>query len=841
MVYFISFIIPAVVWLLGIVFSGIFPFGDKIIFTSDMAYQYAGYFEYIQNVLTEGVSPLFSFYKGMGEETLGMITYYMLSPFNLILAFFSKANITEAVLLINLLKISTCGLTFSIFLKNTFKKNNNFAVVGFSTCYALMAYNIAYQFNIMWIDGVIWLPIIILGINRIIEKDKSELFYISLTVAIISNWYIGFMLCIISGMWLMYKLIINENSEVNKRAVKKFLLFGVLSAGTALVAIFPAVLTCINEVPRKIGNEGSAVNYTLVDIFSKFVIGSFDFWQITDKNTSATYLNLPNLFAGVTTLFLFIIYFFNDSFDKKKRLYDGIFFGLLISVTLFDAFNKAIHGFTYNVWFPYRYSFCISFYMLYIAYKSFCNIDGIELKKILKVLFYVIIGYFVIEKLNYTYLKSELIWGSILILIAGYITLKLIKKGEKKAFVFLSLIMCVEIFLNTVIYLGNFQYSDRNKFYADRATLEEKVSEIKEKDEGYYRIENDIVKDYNAYMGRDYMGITTSSTMGKESVRGLLESLGYTRVVNNSIQYSPATRFSDNFLGIKYYISGKEIKENKDALSVGFLVDNSIMNIQNFITKWGNHSNSFEKQNELIKGMTGINENLYEEIKITNRNLENLEETSEKNIYTKIYPYSKSVMSFSFMSPNEDSIYIKVNGSSAEEAKLYVNGKEICDYMTRSEYGVVNIGNFSENTEVNIDIEFISIDKIKLENLWIYYENQDVYSKVINKLKENELKIFNVSGNSLEGEIKVLDNNKMLLFSIPYDMNLRVFVDDKEVKTNCAVDSLLAVSVNEGEHTVKVDYYPRYLIKIIVFSALFAIFATIIIIAEHKRRNGNES
>ena len=105
MVYFIAFLVPAVIWFFSTAFSGIFPFGGNIIYTSDMAYQYAGYFEYIQKILTEGISPFFSFYKGLGEETLGMISYYMMSPFNLILALFPSENITEAVLLINLLKI----------------------------------------------------------------------------------------------------------------------------------------------------------------------------------------------------------------------------------------------------------------------------------------------------------------------------------------------------------------------------------------------------------------------------------------------------------------------------------------------------------------------------------------------------------------------------------------------------------------------------------------------------------------------------------------------------------------------------------------------------------------
>ena len=229
MVYIVSFLVPVVLWIISTFVVGIFPFGENIIFTSDMHYQYAGYFEFVQKILTEGINPFFSFYKGMGEETLGMMAYYMMSPFNLILGLFSKNNITEAVFTINLLKIGASGLTFSIFLKNKFKDNNIFSVIGFSTCYALMAYNIAYQFNIMWLDAVVWLPIIILGIDRIIKYNKSLIFYISLTLGIISNWYTGFMLCLFSALYTFYNLFISDDAQNNKRVLKKVLIFGIFN------------------------------------------------------------------------------------------------------------------------------------------------------------------------------------------------------------------------------------------------------------------------------------------------------------------------------------------------------------------------------------------------------------------------------------------------------------------------------------------------------------------------------------------------------------------------------------------------------------------------------------
>ncbi len=834
MTYLIAFLVPAIIWFFSTAFSKIFPFGNNIIFTSDMAYQYAGYFEYIQKILTEGVSAFFSFYKGMGEECLGMISYYMMSPFNLIVALFPENNITEAVLLINLLKIGACGLTFSIFIKNKFKsyKNNSFAVVGFSTCYALMAYNIAYQFNIMWLDGVVWLPIIILGIDRLISENKSALFYISLTVALISNWYIGFMLCVFSLLYVIYSLILHNNASLKKTILKKFILFGILSAGTALIVIFPAALTCLSETDRGEMLNKSSINYVLIDILSKFVIGGFNFQQITDKSIYEEYLNLPNLFAGTSILLLFVLYFFNNSIDKRQKKIDGIFCIVLISMTLFGMLNRVWHAFTCNVWFPYRYSFCLTFFMIYVAYKSFLEIDSMEQKKIWKIFFVMTAAYFIIEKLNYTYIMTELIYTTVLMLFAFCIAFKLIKAKEKSAYLAFMIMILLECFMNTIVYMQNFEYKDRNKFYADRDKVACNLEKISGKDKSY-RIENGLIEDYNASLSLEYPGITSSSTMGKESSRGLAEALGYTRVVFNSIEYSKTTRFADNFLGIKYYITD-EIETNEDALSIGFSVNDSITEIKDFLTRWGEHSNSFEKQNELIKKATGIEDTLYKPMKIFDISTENLEET-EGNNYKKVYSGMKSLYSFKFTAENENEIYLKINGGTLSRSKLYVNGKELCEYMVADNYSAISLGKFRKNETVEIDLEVISPNNIEIYDVMLYYEDIDVYKEVMEELKKDMLNIENMTSSSLEGKINISKENQLLLFSIPYDKYLTVYIDGAPADSICVLDSLIAVPVSLGEHSVKVLYEPNYLVAVTAISSAFLILAGIIIILENKK------
>ena len=76
----------------------------------------------------------------------------------------------------------------------------------FSLCYAFMAYNINFQINIMWIDGIILLPLVMLGIDKLINENKYKLYIITLFITIFSNYYIGYMICIFSVLYFIYKI-----------------------------------------------------------------------------------------------------------------------------------------------------------------------------------------------------------------------------------------------------------------------------------------------------------------------------------------------------------------------------------------------------------------------------------------------------------------------------------------------------------------------------------------------------------------------------------------------------------------------------------------------------------
>ena len=90
--------------------------------------------------------------------------------------------------------------------------------------YAFIGYNLAYFINIMWFDAVLLLPIVVLGIEQLKNK-KYYTYIIALTLSIISNFYIGFSVCIFSALYMLYDFFRVSKKERQETFSKNFIRF----------------------------------------------------------------------------------------------------------------------------------------------------------------------------------------------------------------------------------------------------------------------------------------------------------------------------------------------------------------------------------------------------------------------------------------------------------------------------------------------------------------------------------------------------------------------------------------------------------------------------------------
>ncbi len=160
----------ALLWLLYYL-KGYAPFGELSLATMDGNIQYLDFFAYFKDVLAGENHIGYTFSKALGGNNIGTFSYYLSSPFNLLLFCFKKENLVVFFDLVVSLKLAVAAASCFLFLTIRIPTQRDpllarSLLVMLAISYALCQYSIAQASNIMWLDGVYMLPLILLGVYQ---------------------------------------------------------------------------------------------------------------------------------------------------------------------------------------------------------------------------------------------------------------------------------------------------------------------------------------------------------------------------------------------------------------------------------------------------------------------------------------------------------------------------------------------------------------------------------------------------------------------------------------------------------------------------------------------------
>ncbi len=178
-------------------------FGDNTVLRMDLYHQYCPLYAEVYDRLTSGDSIIYSWTSGLGGNFIGNFFNYCCSPFALIMFIFGHKNIPEAIAVMIMLKAVFAAVAFTYYVNksnNTVKRES----VIFGLFYAFSAYFVAYSWNIMWLDAFAFFPLVILGIERLIKYNKPLTYIVAMTYTMITNYYMAYMVCILSVMYFLY-------------------------------------------------------------------------------------------------------------------------------------------------------------------------------------------------------------------------------------------------------------------------------------------------------------------------------------------------------------------------------------------------------------------------------------------------------------------------------------------------------------------------------------------------------------------------------------------------------------------------------------------------------------
>mgnify|MGYP000290800939 FL=1 len=143
----------------------------------------------------------------MGVNFSALYAYYLASPVNWLIILCPKKFIIEFMTILIMVKTGLCGVTFTWYLDHHFEKKHFVAGV-FGIFYALSGYMAAYSWNIMWLDCIFLLPLILYGLEQLVQEKKGLFYCVTLGLSILSNYYISIMICIFMVMYVIVQVIL---------------------------------------------------------------------------------------------------------------------------------------------------------------------------------------------------------------------------------------------------------------------------------------------------------------------------------------------------------------------------------------------------------------------------------------------------------------------------------------------------------------------------------------------------------------------------------------------------------------------------------------------------------
>lgn len=857
-----AFIIPAIIMYIIYIAMEIHPFGNGSVLVLDLNGQYVYFYEALRNFVYGDASLLYSFARSLGGEFMGIYAYYIASPFSYIVCLFPQANMLDALLCIFLLKTGLCGFTFGFYIHKTGKSKSKIATIIFSCMYALTAYAIVQQHNSMWIDAVIWLPIITYAIEQLIKYGKFRMYVIFLALTLMSNFYIGYMVCFYCvAYFFVYYLSYNTDNINNPlrekhhfiKSFTRFGLYSLLAAGiSALILLTTYYSLTLGKLNFTNPSWEFGFKFDIIELLVKFLPGSYD---------TVRPEGLPFVYCGTLALILVPVYFLCSKFSAREKIMSGImiaFFVLSFSITVVDMIW---HGGQKPNWLNYRYSFMLCFFLLNLACQAFSEIKSISSKTIFAICTALAGLVVFIQTLDYEYVDDlQTIWFSLLCIAVYLILTCLLKitKFKENLLLIIAFVVSFELFANgltnvvaldkDVVYSN---YSGYNTFLASYRPI---VNTVLKNDTSFYRMEKTVTRKVNDNMALNIRGVSGSTSTLNEATLTFLHQLGYSSQSHWS-QYKGGTPVNDSLVGIKYIISADDLSQyyeraytvgdftawkNPYALSLAYGVETDLTETINF----DDYITPMDYLNAVITAMLGEEETVEVFVPVplesitTNSYCESSSINSAEGEYYKYVNKSEeydALIYYTFTAPNDSELffYAPVETKYQRDIRLKVNGQDKGIFSDGSDEGyITSFGSFEEGTPINLTMTLIKSDLyIKKGYNCLFYIDWTVFEDVIARLSTVQYEISDHTERSFKGTITTAKNEQTILTSLPYDEGWRVYVDGKSVETFEALDSLVAFKIDTGTHNVKISYMSSaFIIGLSVTICSIILFAALIII-----------
>ncbi|MDC7290848.1 YfhO family protein [Blautia schinkii] len=365
-----------------VLFSGIacgyMLFGKSFVFSGRMGdglrqhYVSLGYYgEYLRELLANIFVrhsfeiPMWDLHIGYGTDILTTLHYYAIGdPLNLLSVFVPMEYTEYLYEFLLVLRMYLAGGAFSLYC--LYHKNGRFPTLMGALLFAFCQWILVADFkHPFFINPCIYYPLLLLGIDKIFNKEKPYVYIITLAVSAMSNFYFFYMLGIFTVIYAVYRYIMIFKKVKVKELfgwLGRFAGYSVVGMLLSAVIFLPSVLAVLNT------NRAGAENFISSAYKTKYyhmilpaLMGKFQ----------SSYSIIGVSAVGVLGLFLL--------FMKRKRNTELKLGFIMCMIFLLVPFvGHVLNGFSYAT---NRWSWALVMLVCYVFVKMYPSLFTLSKKQ----------------------------------------------------------------------------------------------------------------------------------------------------------------------------------------------------------------------------------------------------------------------------------------------------------------------------------------------------------------------------------------------------------------------------------------------------------------------------
>ncbi|MEA4912206.1 MAG: YfhO family protein [Oscillospiraceae bacterium] len=806
-----AFVLPFFITLCVCALLRMTPFGDSSILTGDLGGQFISFFANFKDTLLQSRSLSFTFSKLLGGSMFNYNIQYLASPLNYLYVLLPKQLYPDIAVVILALRAGFSGLAFFCCVRYI-RGTGNIRTLCLSLCYALMGYAAAYFQIPDWHFFILITPVLAASIERFLRERRWGRYAACLAFSVLHSYYIGSMLCLFAGCFFLYRLHLSAlDGRIKLRRAASFLGLSALSVGATAFYLLPCVLGAAQDKGGLFKSSADfSTNFEPLQLFSKFTVGSFAWDNVAD--------GLPVLYCGVLGVVLLSLYFQSKDVSKREKLASALVLLCFFLVLWLRPLNLLLHGGSPPNWFPYRYSFLICFFILFLASgytpralsprRLLANVAALALFGALSYLFNenipslsrigltVFLGCAYLFALSFSFRSTHL---------------------QRLAPLCMTAAVCIELSFNLYSTMRVFEYYSADSYRDFVTSWSETLSAID--DDSFYRIEKTEIRSYNDPLLLDYPGNSLFASQ-TDATQNLCSDLGYER----NTYGRGSTVFADALLSFRYILSDSAahvgpqyhlldastahgIYKSDYTLPLCFSASDAILEDIRC-------EDAFQYQNAILQALTNTETVYFHMVS-----------------YTVEHPTDSSTRVL-FTAPEDGFYYALPSDAVSGVGQITVGDTGLGEYGSWSFSKMIQLGSLRAGQSLSVDFDGAAFSQ---DDLRLCVLNAESFNAAYRQLLSCGMRFETIRDGYVSGTVSA-QTDGVLFTTLLYSDGWEITVNGESAQGEEALGCLLTVPLRAGENTVELCYTPPGLRMGTVVTAASAAFLLLLAWLEARKK-----